>query len=136
MFDACGAHRSAAGWVEGEVHDGVGPLLWVFDGEDEAGVLVRTVVEDDFFWAALVCGDDGDSGGLGFHDDLSEGVGGGGEGEDVGGCVEGGEFLFVFESEEVGTLGFEFGLHFFAVGAIADDDELGGLSFCFDSLFD
>jgi len=61
-------------------------------------------VENDFLWAALVGCYDGDSGGLGFHDDLSEGVGGGGEGKYVGGCVEGGEFLFVFESEEVGVL--------------------------------
>lgn len=93
-------------------------------------------MEDDFLWAALVCCDDGDSRGLGFHDDLAKGVCCGGECENVGGCVEGGEFLFVFESEEVGGLALEFGLHFFTVWAVADDDELGGLSCCFDSLFD
>ena len=40
MLDARGTHFGPAVWVQGEVHDGVGPLLGVVDGEDEAGLLL------------------------------------------------------------------------------------------------
>lgn len=94
-------------------------------------------MEDDFLWSSLIGGDDGDSGGLGFHDDLAEGVGGGGEGEEVARGVEGGEFFAVLEAEEVGVVLLEAFLHFLAVWAVADDNELRGLvGFGFDALFD
>ena len=107
MLDSGAAHCFSRVVIEGEFGKGVGPcglFLGGFDGEDEACVLFWLVVDDDFFGASLVGGDDGEGGGLGFHDDLAEGVGGGGECEEVGACVEGGEFLFVFEAEEMGVV--------------------------------
>ena len=124
VLHGVGGHLGAAVWIEGEFDECVGPCFLIFDGEDESGFVFGAVVVDDFLWASLICCDDGDSRGLGFHDDLSEGVGGGGEGEEVAGGVEGGEFLGVFEAEEVCVVCLEFVLHFWAVWAVTDDDEL------------
>jgi hypothetical protein len=59
-------------------------------------------------------------------DDLAERVGDGGENEEVAAGVDAGEFLAVAEAEEAGAGAFEGLFHLGAVGAVADDDELGG----------
>lgn len=95
VLDGGAGHRGAAGWIAGEINEGVDPVGLILVGlerEDQTRFTIQTFVKDDFLGSSLVGGDDGDSGGLGFHDDLSQGVCGGGEGEEVAGGVERSEF--------------------------------------------
>jgi len=114
-----GGHVTEAWRTREEGAEGFGPGGGGVGGKDEAGF----VWADDLLGAAFVRDEDWEAGGLGFHDDLAEGVGGGGEREEVGGGVDGGELGAVAEAGEVGVEAGEIALHSFAVRAVADDNE-------------
>lgn len=109
-------HPLAEGGIFGEGFGGGGEVLDIEGAGDEAFLSVL----DEVAGAADVGDDDGEAAGLGFEDDISEGVGGAGEEEEIGGCVSGGEFGAgeVAGEDGVGEEAF----HFAQVGSISDDE--------------
>ena len=92
----------------------------VFVGDDEAGAAVF----DDVFWASVGCDDGGDCAGEGFEDYVAEGVGVGGEDEEVHVGVGGGEGFAAEDSGEGGFGGGEGGAEGGFFAAVADDEEV------------
>ena len=101
----------------GESGDGLGEA---FVGGDEASF----VLADDVFGAAVGGDDGGDAAGQGFEDYVAEGVGVGGEDEQVHVGVGGGEGFAAEDSGEVGFGGGDGGAEGGFFAAVADDEEL------------